>query len=159
MDALMNVGYLWRLFSYDDWANREIAAALSKIQGPPARSIRLLAHIMSAERLWLERLRQQKQTFPVWPEFSLKQCEEEIGTVGKLWTDYLASIREDDLSHSVAYKNTKGENFSTRTQDVLMHVILHSAYHRGQIARDMRAAGFTPAYTDFIHAIRQGLVE
>jgi uncharacterized damage-inducible protein DinB len=40
-----------------------------------------------------------------------------------------------------------------------MQVIMHSAYHRGQIASDMRAAGFTPAYTDFIHAIRQGFVE
>jgi len=39
-----------------------------------------------------------------------------------------------------------------------MHVIMHSAYHRGQIATDMRAAGLTPAYTDFIHSIRRGFV-
>jgi uncharacterized damage-inducible protein DinB len=155
----MNSGCLQRLFSYDDWANGEVARTLSKLESPPARSIRLLGHIMSAERLWLERLRQQKQTYPVWPEFGLKQCEEEVGAVGELWTAYLASIREDDLSRSVAYKNTKGETFTSQTQDILMHVILHSAYHRGQIATDTRAAGFTPAYTDFIHAVRQGIVE
>ena len=40
-----------------------------------------------------------------------------------------------------------------------MHVLMHSAYHRGQIAADMRAAGLTPAYTDFIHSVRQGFVE
>jgi uncharacterized damage-inducible protein DinB len=40
-----------------------------------------------------------------------------------------------------------------------MHVIMHSAYHRGQIAADTRAAGFTPAYTDFIHAIRNEFVD
>jgi uncharacterized damage-inducible protein DinB len=42
--------------------------------------------------------------------------------------------------------------------DVLTHVILHSAYHRGQIASAVRAGGETPAYTDLIHAVRQGLV-
>jgi uncharacterized damage-inducible protein DinB len=38
-------------------------------------------------------------------------------------------------------------------------VLFHSAYHRGQIASQMRAAGFTPAYTDFIHAVREGFIE
>jgi uncharacterized damage-inducible protein DinB len=42
---------------------------------------------------------------------------------------------------------------------VLLHVIMHSAYHRGQIAMAMRAAGQQPAYTDFIHAVRNSFVE
>ena len=41
-------------------------------------------------------------------------------------------------------------------RDILTHVTMHSAYHRGQIAADVRVAGFTPAYTDFIHAVRTG---
>jgi uncharacterized damage-inducible protein DinB len=41
----------------------------------------------------------------------------------------------------------------------LTHVLLHSAYHRGQIASQMRGNGQTPAYTDFIHAVRQGLID
>jgi uncharacterized damage-inducible protein DinB len=36
---------------------------------------------------------------------------------------------------------------------------MHSAYHRGQIASLMRAGGSAPAYTDFIHAVRRGLIE
>jgi len=43
--------------------------------------------------------------------------------------------------------------------DVLTHVVLHSAYHRGQIASLIRSGGDAPAYTDFIHAARQGLIE
>jgi uncharacterized damage-inducible protein DinB len=150
---------LQRLFEYDDWANREISAALQKLENPPPRSVRLLAHIVSAERLWLERLRLQKQTYPVWPDFSLEQCQLEIEELPKLWKQYLVSLKEDGLSRSLTYKNSKGESWTSQKQDILMHVILHSAYHRGQIATDMRAAGFTPAYTDFIHALRQGLVE
>jgi uncharacterized damage-inducible protein DinB len=148
-----------RLFTYDDWANREILTTLQKLQTPPPRSAKFLSHIVSAEKLWLERLRSQKQTYPVWPEFSLEQCSREIENLGKLWKAYLGSMSDDDLSAPLTYKNTRGESFSSRREDTLMHVILHSAYHRGQIATDMRAAGLTPAYTDFIHAVRQQFVE
>jgi uncharacterized damage-inducible protein DinB len=151
--------YIQRLFSYDDWANREILTALQKTEVPPPRSVRFLAHIVAAERLWLERLRLQKQTYPVWPDFSLEQCKLEVEELPKLWRTYLATLKDDGLSRSLTYKNSKGESWTSQKQDILMHVILHSAYHRGQIATDMRAAGFTPAYTDFIHAVRQELVE
>jgi uncharacterized damage-inducible protein DinB len=150
--------YIQRLFSYDDWANREILTALQKLEVPPPRSVKFLAHIVSAERLWLERLRLQKQTYPVWPDFDLARCKLEIEELPKLWAAYLSSLGDDGLSRSLTYKNSKGESWTSQKQDILMHVILHSAYHRGQIAADMRAAGFTPAYTDFIHALRQGFV-
>lgn len=148
-----------RLFRYDEWANHEILAALQKLESPPARSVRLLAHIVSAERLWLERMRSEKQTYPVWLDFTLDQCKLEIEESGKMWKQYFASRQPDELSDSATYKNTKGESFANQIEDILLHVILHSAYHRGQIAADLRAAGFTPAYTDFIHAVRQGLIE
>jgi len=150
--------HISRLFSYDDWANREVLNSLRSADAPPARSVGLLAHIVSAERLWLERLEAQQQTFPVWPMFTLDQCRTQIDQLADLWKNYLASLGEAGLTHSINYKNTKGENFTSQKQDVLLHVVMHSAYHRGQIAADLRAAGFTPPYTDFIHAVRQGFL-
>jgi len=41
---------------------------------------------------------------------------------------------------------------------VLQHVVLHSTYHRGQIAAALRARGH-PGHHDFIHAARLGLIE
>jgi len=147
------------LFAYDDWANHVVLASLQALATPPARSIQLLGHIVSAERLWLERLLVQKQTLPVWPLFTLEQCKLEVDQLPGLWKTYLASLGEAGLTRSLTYRNTKGESFSSQKQDILLHVVMHSVYHRGQIAADMRAAGFTPAYTDFIHAVRQGFVE
>jgi uncharacterized damage-inducible protein DinB len=151
--------HIRNLFSYDDWANRHVLASLQALATPPARSIQLLAHIVSAERLWLERLLVQKQTWPVWPLFTLEQCKLEVDRLSGLWKNYLTSLGEAGLSQTITYKNTKGESFTSQEQDILMHVVMHAAYHRGQIAADMRAAGFTPASTDFIHAVRQGFVE
>lgn len=151
--------HIRRLFVYDAWANREVLASLESVKDPPTRSVKLLAHIFSAERLWLERLLLQKQTNPVWPDFTLERCKLQAAELPGLWKSYLASMNESALARSLTYKNTKGENFTSQKQDILLHVVMHSAYHRGQIAADMRAAGFTPAYTDFIHAVRQGFVD
>jgi uncharacterized damage-inducible protein DinB len=150
--------HISRLFIYDDWANREVLEAI-RVAGSPLRPLKLVSHILSAERLWLERMKGLAQTFPVWPDFSLSQCEEQAAELHSLWTEFLSPANQGALSIPVSYKNTKGESFTSEKEDVLLHVITHSAYHRGQIASDMRAAGFTPAYTDFIHAVRQRFVE
>jgi uncharacterized damage-inducible protein DinB len=71
----------------------------------------------------------------------------------------LGQLSSVTLSESVAYQNSQGETWTSTVQDILTHVVLHSAYHRGQIASQMRATGEQPAYTDFIHAARQGLIE
>ncbi len=63
------------------------------------------------------------------------------------------------LSRGIAYRNTKGEVWTSTVAEVLTHVVIHSGYHRGQIAAEIRSEGATPAYTDFIHAARQGLIE
>jgi uncharacterized damage-inducible protein DinB len=152
------IPHIKRLFTYDDWANREVLRAI-RDSGSAGRPLKLMSHIVSAERLWFERMNGLGQTFPVWPDFTEQQCEEQVTALRVDWKEFLEPGNEAELSVPFRYKNTKGESFTSQKEDVLLHVITHSAYHRGQIATDMRAAGFTPAYTDFIHAVRQGFVE
>jgi uncharacterized damage-inducible protein DinB len=152
------IAHLRRQFEYDEWANREVLTAVRASRASATRSLQLLAHILSAELLWLERLRQQPQSQLVWPEWGLEQCEARSVEVGDLWRKYLDALAPDDLTQTVSYKNSKGEPWTSAVEDVVTHVLLHSAYHRGQIASLMRASGETPAYTDFIHAVRQGLI-
>jgi uncharacterized damage-inducible protein DinB len=71
----------------------------------------------------------------------------------------LSAIGEEDLTRKIQYTNSKGESYLNEVQDILMHVVMHSVYHRGQIASDVRSMGFQPAYTDFIHAVRHHFVE
>ena len=68
------------------------------------------------------------------------------------------SLQVRTSRESVAYRNSKGEPWTSTVGDILTHVVTHSAYHRGQVASELRAAGFEPAYTDFIHAVRQGFL-
>jgi len=151
--------YLRREFSYDEWANREVLAAIRASGGANERSLQLMSHILAAERVWLERLKNQPQSVPVWPEPNLEQCESQAAELGRLWFAFLDLITAGDVAQSVSYKNSKGEQWSSTIVDVLTHVIMHSTYHRGQIASHMREMGQAPTYTDFIHGARQGLFE
>ena len=74
--------YLRRLFAYDDWANREVLSSLRTAPNPPPQSLKLIAHILSAEGLWLARLKQQKPALSVWPELVLAQCKAEADMLG-----------------------------------------------------------------------------
>ena len=154
----MNASDYLRQFAYDEWANQEVLRAMRSC-GPDERSLALLAHILSAERLWLERVQQFPQSSSVWPNSTLENCAAQIEEMGRLWREYLGRTTDADLAHIISYKNSKGEPWTSGLADILTHVILHSAYHRGQIASHMRSTGKTPAYTDFIHAVRQGIVK
>jgi uncharacterized damage-inducible protein DinB len=146
---------LERLLEYDVWANRETLGSLQ--QGtPPAKSLRWMGHIIGAEFLWLDRIEGRPAQLPVWPELALDDCENRLRQLSRLLP---AATRADDMGRSVRYTNSKGEPWTSSVEEILTHLTIHSAYHRGQIASDLRSAGAEPAYTDYIHAIRQRLVQ
>jgi uncharacterized damage-inducible protein DinB len=143
-----------RLFRYEQWANQE---ALASVAAAP-RALRVMAHVLGAQRLWLDRLRGQPPSAPVWPEWTADACGAESDDLPRAWSAYLDGLNEQGLSDEIEYVNSKGEPWRSRVEDVLMHVLLHSAYHRGQAAAEVRASGAAPAYTDYIHAVRSGFV-
>src|SRR5258708_36981192 len=105
------IEHLCRQFAYDAWANREVLAALSA-SASTSRPRQLLAHILSAERLWLERIRKQPQTLPVWPDLSFEQCEAQVSELAPLWSGYLGQLSSATLSDIVAYHTRKGINWT-----------------------------------------------
>lgn len=74
--------HLRRMFAYDEWANREALASLKAAGAPPPRSLKLMAHIIAAERLWLERLKQEETAVVVWPELH-----------APAYTDFIHAVR------------------------------------------------------------------
>lgn len=148
-----------RLLRYDEWANREACASVMQAAAAAPRAVKVMAHVLGAEWLWLGRLRREPPRVPVWPEWSEAECAAHAADLPRAWADHLSRLTESGLAESVEYVNSKGERWSSTVEDVLWHVVLHSAYHRGQVAAEVRARGGEPAYTDFIHAIRQRLIE
>jgi uncharacterized damage-inducible protein DinB len=149
----MGLDMIDELYRYDDWANREVDARLRQIGAPP-RALRILGHIAATQWLWLCRMLGGTPP-PVWPEWTLDECAAQLEVLRGTWRDALPRI---DRSASITYVNSLGERWTSRNAHILTHVPLHGAYHRGQIATIVRDAGETPAYTDFIHCTRAGLL-
>jgi uncharacterized damage-inducible protein DinB len=105
----------------------------------------------------MARLRRRPQALPVWPELDLATCGQYLEELSRTWPEYLDDA--PDATEKIPYTNSKGETWTSTVEEILTHVVIHSAYHRGQIASDVRANGGVPAYTDYIHAVRNGLIE
>ena len=150
--------YYARLLRYDGWANAETLGSLRQ-GGAPAKAIRWMGHIVGASALWLARLRQEPPGMAVWPDFDLDGCAVWIDRLADSWPRYLETLAPAGLEQGVGYRNSLGEYWTSTVGDILTHVAMHGAYHRAQIAAAVREGGREPAYTDFIHAVRQGLVE
>lgn len=148
-----------RAFDYDAWANREVLRHLQRESSPPASCTAWFAHVLGAQSVWLARLEGAASELPVWPKLTLDELEPCLGRLHESWAHYLERLELAALARSIAYTNSKGQPWTSRVEDVLEHVLLHGAHHRGQIASAMREAGLTPPCTDYIHAARSGVLD
>ena len=56
------MGMLRQLFAYDRWANRLTFDSLRRYPDGSTKALRALVHLLVAEREWLARLREDKDT-------------------------------------------------------------------------------------------------
>jgi uncharacterized damage-inducible protein DinB len=132
------------------WADRQALQALRACPAAQGEALPLFAHVVAAEHIWLARLRGREAGHPVWPPLTLAECEALAGENAAGYAAVLGELSEADLATAVRYRNTKGEEFATPILDVLTHVVIHGAYHRGQIAKALGRAGVPAVNTDYI---------
>lgn len=143
-----------RLAAHLRWADDLILDRL--YASPEPDGVRLLAHLVAAEGIWLTRLEgADSGHLQVWPEWSLEETAVQARAVHADLERYLEEVDEASLDESITYRNQTGREFTTSRMDILTHLMLHGSYHRGQIARTLRHAGNDPVNTDFITWVRE----
>ena len=143
-----------RLFAYDAWANARSLDSLKRARSSAA--LAPLAHLLASEKIWFMRLMgEDTSAVNKSPELSQEECEALALELRASYASYLGSLGEDDLGSLSVYKNFKGTEFRTPVGDILTHVAMHGTYHRGQIAKALRAEGVAPADTDYITCVRE----
>lgn len=161
----MNVADVRRLFDYTEWANAQIFAAIDGLSEEQyARTIEssfpsikaTLAHVISAEWVWLLRWHGESPTNP--PEWTKGAPREELHRqlhdVETKRAAFLASLDEAALAKEVAYVSVKGDAFSYPLGEQLRHVANHSTYHRGQLITMLRQVGAAAPATDWLVFVR-----
>ena len=136
------------------WAHDALLDELRR-QPPDAETLRLFAHVVAAEHLWLSRIDSQRARVAVWPSLSLDEIAA-LDAENRARFHDLLERPGDTLEQRIAYQNSAGNSFDNSVGEILTHVAMHGHYHRGQIARAMRSAGREPVYTDYIGFVRQG---
>jgi len=148
------VDYLHRLFAHLAWADARALQSLREATHPQEQAHELLAHVLGAEHVWLARLEGRPATVAVWPSLSLDECEALARENQLAYARYLGGLDAGALQRTVHYRNSAGAEFDSRVEDILLHVALHGAYHRGQVAAAVRRGGDVPSPTDYIAFVR-----
>jgi uncharacterized damage-inducible protein DinB len=86
------------------WADARVIGALSDCSAQ-AEALPLLAHVLAAEHVWLARLERRTAEVPVWPTFSLADCESLAAENADGYKTYLERLSEAELAEVVEYRN------------------------------------------------------
>jgi len=146
---------LGRMLDHLAWADERVARALAAADSVPPATLTLMAHLVAAEHIWHARLTGTTPAHPVWPTLSLEQATRLGRATVEALRSLVASMSLDDLHRGVSYANSTGTRFTTPAIDIVTHLCLHGAYHRGQIATTVRQAGGVPISTDYIQFVRE----
>lgn len=152
---------------YNIWANERICkvfaslapAVLDKEVKSSFNTLRkTIYHIWGAEWIWYQRLHGvNPTTFPgdsFKGDFTGFQLEF-LQQSGKYFV-YISKATGKRLSKDLTHTNMKGDKFSNKVSNILLHLMNHSTYHRGQIITMLRNLGITQIpSTDFITYIRE----
>lgn len=117
-----------------------------------------IVHIWDAETLWYKRLNgEPRPKYPPHSDFNgnFSEFKNEFFKQSRLLIDFVNENNEDSLNADCNYQNTKGEPFTQKVWQCVMHCFNHSSYHRGQIVTMLRNVGFTDlSSTDLITYFR-----
>jgi uncharacterized damage-inducible protein DinB len=137
------------LFSYNYQINQSLADRFKSYDYQLDPEItRLANHLMNAHQVWLDRIAGKSSLKSPWEDFPI----ETFGLRNQeLHGRTKALLESKDLEEIVSFKTFAGARFEKKLSDILIHVVNHSTYHRGQLALLMRSHGLEPVPSDYIH--------
>ncbi|MCU1289563.1 MAG: damage-inducible protein DinB [Acidobacteria bacterium] len=90
-----------------------------------------------------------------WQNFSLEECEDLARETAENYARLLKQFDEESLNTRVEYKTSKKVAHKNTFRELLSHVLLHPATHRGNIVLKLREENFTPPQIDYIIYLRE----
>ncbi|MDB5285328.1 MAG: hypothetical protein JWR05_277 [Mucilaginibacter sp.] len=148
--------YFIRLFNYDQFANTQINELILKTN-KGGKPVQLMAHLLSAEQLWLTRCKGINTSgISSWPNWEANSFESIIESNHNEWISFLNALSESDFDKIIHYQNSTGDDFETALCDILAHVINHGTHTRAQIGQHLkRNENDKLPITDYSYYLRQ----
>jgi uncharacterized damage-inducible protein DinB len=167
MNESISLTALNEMFDHNYWARdrqMQVCSTLTPEQllqplGGSFASLRdTLVHMVAVEWIWLERWRGhgpqsllQPQEFPDISAIKMRwdHVENEMRA-------YLKDLDNDTLERPVTCVSTRGYTWTYALWRMMLHLLNHQSYHRGQVTTLLRQLGVQPAKVDFLDALDNG---
>jgi len=163
----VHVHYIQLLYEFNSWANHRILDACAPLTpeqfvkdlGSSFPSVRdTLAHIYGAEVVWCARWHGETPT-ALTPATDYPDAE----TLRRAWVEHEGKVRgflenlgDDGIHKEIEYRTIAGKAYRQEFSQMLLHVVNHATYHRGQVTtmlRQLKAA--PPKSTDLVVFFRE----
>jgi len=70
--------------------------------------------------------------------------------------EYLAGLSEEAIERTATYVSTRGQTWTYTLGRMILHLLHHQSYHRGQVTSLLRQLGTQPPKVDFLDALDAG---
>jgi len=155
-----------RLYDYHHWATDRALDALAPVSaeqldrpwgGSFGTGRALLRHVVGVERLWCDRWNgSSPKAVPDYPaNCSGDAFRAEWAKIKGDQRRFLDALTDARLKSDLSYVNMKGEHWTYPLAEILMHVVNHGTYHRGQLTHLLRDLGLTAPSTDYLIFIQE----
>jgi uncharacterized damage-inducible protein DinB len=159
--------HLLLLCKYNLWANKRICNFIEeagvvladKEQTSSFPTIRkTLYHIWDAQVIWLSRL--NEESMHSWPshnfEGTLQDACRSLIENSEAFVRFAEKLSENDPTREITYHSLDKTAFKSTVEEIIMHVMNHGTFHRGQLITMLRGAGFEKlGSTDLIRFLRE----
>lgn len=122
-----------KLVTHCTWANRAWLQFIVEKAAADDWLLRRLSHIMLGQRAWFQRVHGQEPERGIWALLPAVQLEQLSAEHQRIFDELL----DGDLARVVSFPRFTGERYQSPVGDILLHLTLHGAHHRGDaLVRD-----------------------
>jgi uncharacterized damage-inducible protein DinB len=142
------------LYGYQAWANNELFDRLGLLD-PQAQAaelhtaLRLVSHHHVVAEIFAAHLSgtRHRHTSDNTPETpTLEALRASVSATDRWYQQYVLDVTDGQLDEAVAFTFTDGDKGTMTRHEMLQHVALHSAIHRGEVSRILVQLSITPPW-------------
>ena len=110
-------------------------------------------HIFQADRLWWKRFSGDPHAPLVLPgeTLTVTDLKAQWPTVISDFVTWLRSQEDPNFEEHLFWRNTRGEDKNDVKYKILLHIVNHATYHRGQVITMIKQAGGEVVSTDLVY--------
>jgi uncharacterized damage-inducible protein DinB len=163
-DGMSNAAALiLSLFEYKAWADTQLMEAVLAAKSLSATTeggyvTMIIRHFHTVDSIFKAHLlgvpHQYDSTNPGEPA-TLSELQPRVREVDDWYVEYVRNVDEQALSQHLNIRFTDGQQQLLTRSDMLVHVCLHAAGHRGQVALLLKKCGVEPPPDRFTNYLRE----